>query len=334
MNTAKERVNAGSNDDEPTVPRVPKDLLLVQGTDSTFGSFPSRLEHILTETMDKVTVECTVFPAYELPTGGGAGAAKIVLCGHSMGGLLAADTLRAFIRSRPDEGAPLWPRVIGCIAFDTPYLGLHPFVFKNSATRVAEAADTARTIVSDCALFHGERSGYIAPAKDSESTSKDTGWARWAPAAYTVGGAIAAGAAAGAAYWRREDITSGYKWAFDHMKYVGNLWDKEAMGKRLDDLVLVEQRGITFKMFYVLLPPSLPAFPSLRTFVVLPPRSSPAFASYIISRNSIASDEVQAHMGMFEPTQNDGYYELGLETARIIREASARSGQMHSTAPT
>ncbi|KIK29308.1 hypothetical protein PISMIDRAFT_7134 [Pisolithus microcarpus 441] len=117
------------------------------------------------------------------------------------------------------------------------------------------------------------------------------------------------------------------------MKYVGNLWDKEAMGKRLDDLVLVEQQGITFKMFYVLLPPSLPAFPSPRTFVVLPPRSSPAFPSYIISRNSVASDEVQAHMGMFEPTQNDGYYELGLETARIIREAAARSGQMHSTVP-
>lgn len=374
MTTAKERVNTGSNDDEPTVPRVPKDLLLVvfihgfKGTDSTFGSFPSRLEHILTETMDNVAVECTVFPAYEtkgelnvaverfadwlttltvqkeVTHGGGAGAVKIVLCGHSMGGLLAADTLCAFIKSRPDEGAPLWPRVIGCIAFDTPYLGLHPFVFKNSATKVAEVADTARTIVSDVLYFVGKSQDtsqakpnpplpQIAPAKESESTSKATGWARWAPAAYTVGGAIAAGAAAGAAYWRREDITSGYKWAFDHMKYVGNLWDKEAMGKRLDDLVLVEQQGITFKMFYVLLPPSLPAFPSPRTFVVLPPRSSPAFPSYIISRNSVASDEVQAHMGMFEPTQNDGYYELGLETARIIREAAARSGQMHSSVP-
>lgn len=38
----------------------------------------------------------------------------------SMGGLLAADTLLEFFRSRPDEGAPLWPRLIACIAFDTP----------------------------------------------------------------------------------------------------------------------------------------------------------------------------------------------------------------------
>lgn len=376
MATANERLNDKSNDSEPTAPRVPKDLLLVifvhgfKGTDSTFGSFPSRLEHILTETMDNAAVECIIFPAYEtkgelnaaverfadwlttltvqkeVAHGGGAGVAKIVLCGHSMGGLLAADALRAFIKSRPDEGAPLWPRVIGCIAFDTPYLGLHPFVFKNSATRVAEVADTARTIASDVLYFMGKNPDssqakpnpslrQIAPAteSESESTSKSTGWARWAPAAYAVGGAIAAGAAAGTAYWRREDISSGYNWAFDHMKYVGKLWDEEGMRKRLDDLMLAEQRGIIFKLFYVLLPPSPPSFPSPRTFVVLPSRSSPAFSNYIISKNSIASDEVQGHMGMFEPTQNDGYYELGLQTVKIIREAAARSG-MRSTVPT
>ncbi|KAI6152183.1 hypothetical protein BKA82DRAFT_993642 [Pisolithus tinctorius] len=374
MATANEKLNVEGNNDEPAVPDVPKDLLLIifihgfKGTDSTFGSFPSRLEHILTETMDNVAVECIVFPAYEtkgeltaaverfvdwlttltvqkeVAHGGGAGAAKIVLCGHSMGGLLAADALCALIKSRPDEGAPLWPRVIGCIAFDTPYLGLHPFVFKNSATRAAEVADTARTVVSDVLWFMGKNRDspqaksnpslpQIAAATESESSSKSTGWARWAPSAYVVGGAIAAGAAAGAAYWRREDITSGYNWAFGHMKYVGTLWDGEGMTKRLDNLLLAEKQGIIFKMFYVLLPPSPPSFPSPRTFVVLPSRSSPAFSNYIISKNSVATDEIQAHTGLFEPNTNDGYYELGLETAKIIREAAARSG-MHSTVPT
>lgn len=68
--------------------------------------------------------------------GGGAGKAKIVLCGHrfahhcdlrylltqtsSMGGLLAADTLINLASSRPDPQAPLWPNIIACIAFDTP----------------------------------------------------------------------------------------------------------------------------------------------------------------------------------------------------------------------
>ena len=37
-----------------------------------------------------------------------------------MGGLLAADTLRAFVDSRPDKDAPLWPKIVACIAYDTP----------------------------------------------------------------------------------------------------------------------------------------------------------------------------------------------------------------------
>lgn len=48
------------------------DLLLVvfvhgfKGTDETFGAFPTRLQHILTETVARVSVECIVFPAYEV----------------------------------------------------------------------------------------------------------------------------------------------------------------------------------------------------------------------------------------------------------------------------
>ena len=38
----------------------------------------------------------------------------------SMGGLLAADTLRAFVQSRPDKTAPLWPKIVALVAFDTP----------------------------------------------------------------------------------------------------------------------------------------------------------------------------------------------------------------------
>lgn len=37
-----------------------------KGTDSTFGGFPERLQHVLSETIPNVTVECIVFPAYEV----------------------------------------------------------------------------------------------------------------------------------------------------------------------------------------------------------------------------------------------------------------------------
>lgn len=38
-----------------------------KGTDLTFLNFPARLQHILSETLDNVKVECIVFPAYEVP---------------------------------------------------------------------------------------------------------------------------------------------------------------------------------------------------------------------------------------------------------------------------
>ncbi|EGN93031.1 hypothetical protein SERLA73DRAFT_190177 [Serpula lacrymans var. lacrymans S7.3] len=342
---------------------LPLDLILVifihgfKGTDTTFGDFPSRLEHVLTETVDHVRVECIPFPAYETKgelteaverfadwlttltvqkevengTGGGAGKAKIILCGHSMGGLLAADALLEFVNSRPDKQAPLWPKIIACIAFDTPYLGLHPFVFKNSATKAVEYASSARTVASDIFSLFGKKSTTpVAPQKlpaasitsSSMGTSSEAGWMKWAPAAYAVGGALIAGAAAGTAYYRRDDLGSGYTWATDHMKYVKNLWDEKTLQKRLDCLVEAEQNfGVLFRNFYTLIPPSFPSYTPARTFVVLPQQSSPSTSYFLPAKNSIASDEVQAHTGMFDAKSNDGYYALGLETAKIIREA-------------
>lgn len=38
----------------------------------------------------------------------------------SMGGFLAADSALEFVKTRPDQEGPLWPKVIACITFDTP----------------------------------------------------------------------------------------------------------------------------------------------------------------------------------------------------------------------
>jgi len=271
----------------------------------------------------------------EVSNGGGAGRVKIVLCGHSMGGLLASDALLEFLRTRPDPNAPLWPRIIACIAYDTPYLGIHPFVFKNSATRYVEYANAAKGAVSDVfSFFKGRGQPTATPPNPpllqitdgTTGTSSTSEWAKWAPAAYAIGGAVIAGATAGAAYMRRDDITSGYSWASDHMKYVGNLWDEKAMRDRLDNLLEANaDHGIIFKTFYVFLPASPPAYPDPRTFVVLPSRSSPTFARFIPTPNTVAKDEIEAHTGIFRAGNNDGYYRLGLSTAQVIREALAAS---------
>jgi len=41
----------------------------------------------------------------------------------------------------------------------------------------------------------------------------------------------------------------------------------------------------------------------------------------VLARNGLAADEVEAHTGMFSGKTNDGYYDLGLQTAQVIREA-------------
>jgi hypothetical protein len=59
-----------------------------------------------------------------------------------------------------------------------------------------------------------------------------------------------AGAVAGTAYYRRDDIGSGYGWATDHMKYVRNLWDEDALQKRLQDLIDAQgQLGVVFRTY-------------------------------------------------------------------------------------
>lgn len=61
-----------SEQDSLVVARQESDLVLVvfihgfKGTDETFGDFPQRLQHLLSETLERTTVEVVVFPAYEV----------------------------------------------------------------------------------------------------------------------------------------------------------------------------------------------------------------------------------------------------------------------------
>ncbi|KZV97257.1 hypothetical protein EXIGLDRAFT_764551, partial [Exidia glandulosa HHB12029] len=261
-----------------------------KGTDSTFGGFPERLQHILSQTIEHAKVECTVFPAYETKgelnaavekfadwlcnltvekevahgAGGGAGKAKLVLVGHSMGGLLAADTLIALHKSRVDDTAPLWPNIIACIAFDTPYLGLNPGVFKNQAEQAISYVNTASDIAKSFGFFGAAAKKMSSPAASTDklaltappsasatNQSAVAGWAKWAPA---VAGAIVTAGAAGAAYYRREDIASSWKWGNDHMKYVGNLWDEKALHARLEALARIrDELGVRFRVYFTVL---------------------------------------------------------------------------------
>lgn len=70
-----------------------------------------------------------------------------------------------------------------------------------------------------------------------------------------MGGVLLAGAAAGTAYYRRQDIEKSVTWAQDHMKYVGNLWDEKQLADRLTSLMNLSRtkaeggEGIIFRKY-------------------------------------------------------------------------------------
>jgi hypothetical protein len=183
-----------------------------------------------------------------------------------MGGLLIADTLLEFINSRPNQDDPLWPRIIACLAFDTPaspfhlfspairrltwstlqYLGIHPGVVKNTFTKAAEYATIGSALFGALA---GLGAGKAASSSNQSSSSSSNGpvsmWSRLSsPLTLAVGGAVLA-AAAGAYYG--EELNTGFNWATDHLKYVGNLWDEAVLKKRFEALTKVEKYGVTFR---------------------------------------------------------------------------------------
>jgi hypothetical protein len=83
---------------------------------------------------------------------------------------------------------------------------------------------------------------------------------------------------------------------------------------------------------YTNLPPNPPEFLTSRTFVVLPKYGSRSKAHFSPANNGLAPDEIQAHTGMFSASTNDGYYELGLASAKIIRDAVLTSQGIVKTA--
>jgi hypothetical protein len=95
---------------------------------------------------------------------------------------------------------------------------------------------------------------------------------------------------------------------------------------------MLDQPFIQPFRFYTVIPPNPPMFPYSRTFIVIPPNtaqqplpgsnaSRSIYNRFLSAPNGIAADEIQAHTGMFEAKTNDGYYQLGLEVSRVIREA-------------
>jgi hypothetical protein len=132
------------------------------------------------------------------------------------------------------------------IQFLLQYFGINPFVVKHSVTKASEYMNAATTVGS--ALL-GSLAGLGAQkATQTQQPISQAPQSKWGSAMYAIGGAVMAGAVAGGAYYRRDDLTQGLSWASDHLKYVGNLWDEESLKQRVEALIDIEkERGIIFR---------------------------------------------------------------------------------------
>ncbi|KAJ9477452.1 hypothetical protein PHBOTO_001028 [Pseudozyma hubeiensis] len=364
-------------------------------SDTTFEDFPSRLTYNLQETYPGLHVKSLVYPTYDtrgslaaavesfvewlteqtvtleskpeidpstgniVPNsgkGGGMGSVKIVLAGHSMGGLVAVDAALAIAQSSADQQAKtpsekrsslkLWPRVIGVLAYDTPYYGVHPGVFKHGINKYAGYLQTAQTIgtffapmgVGLAARWNSERQSQAqsngggsnstrstAASRNTDEAASSRAKGNWRSALMATGAvALASGAAASAAYFNKDKLNGAYGWVTDHLAFVSNLWDDNALRLRLDRLV--DQPQILFHCYYTRLPStSRAANPQLdattardRTFIILPPRSARCAGSFTPMDNTKAVDEVDAHISMFSGKNNPRYFDLGLRTSGLI----------------
>jgi len=342
-------------------------LLLVfihgfRGTNSTFHEFPDRLKEMLSESIDNVVIDPIVFPKHNTKgrltsvvksfsnwlkklvpekeaahkERGGTGKAKIVLCSHSMGGLIAADALIKLVHDSWNADAPLHKQIIACLAFDTPYLGVHSNV---AAHILGKVKDKVLPITRKRAAGVGIVVGVLLLAQSAAVASMLVG-------IVTVG--------AIALYFKRDNkkVKGGYMWVKDHIKYVWHLYNEDELYTRLDNIIGFEKRmGILFRTFYTTSPPDPPPEPKRfrkskktapstdpnaggpRTFIVLPKETTVItdksteenaadFATHFLAaHNGKATDVIEAHKGMFQAATNDGYDQLESETSRMIEEA-------------
>ncbi|KAK8082422.1 hypothetical protein PG996_001203 [Apiospora saccharicola] len=388
-----------------------------QGGDDTFGTageFTEHLAALLSAELPKVEIRTLVYPKFEtrgdlhecvarfrdwllnkvidLEVAAGTPSPTVdpgvrtVLIGHSMGGIVAAETLIALTSDQPvhhdkkettaakdgsnnnkDDvegdgakkvGAPsspetgfnamMFPYVQGVLAFDTPYLGIAPGVVAHKANDHYQTAASALTQLSGLTSFWGgtkaaEDASRQKPAqkpvaaleapptqhKKQEGASKAAGggaWGNWGKMAMYAGAAGAVVAGGAAAYVKREQISSGWGWVGGHLEFVGCLAKGEEMKTRVRKMVqLTKELDLGFANLYTRLGKGAGSkevstvglvVGNDRTFCNLPTRQ--AAGDWRETVNDKATDEISAHMAMFEPKENLGYTQLSDDAKNII----------------
>jgi hypothetical protein len=327
----------------------------------------------------------------------------VVLIGHSMGGIVAAETYLLLASEQPIPAASsaqnpekpnfpsnttlgsttatsrptlarqdstsrtqniMFPHIQGILAFDTPFLGLAPGMVAHGLEGGSKAVSNAYNTYNDISSMFGwgtksepnvastaSQSKSIGalpapvsdPTADAAAAPKWQAWGKYAMFAGAAGAVVAGGAAA--LYSQRERLSAGWKWASDHLLFVGELFKPENLRKRVESVETeCRARGGGCANIYTNLGKGASGGYGItesiagkeRTFCNLPVQvekerkeikdnassstksKRPEGMKWVKSINEKASDETTAHVSMFIPRDNPGFYALGERAKECI----------------
>jgi hypothetical protein len=247
---------------------------------------------------------------------------RTVLIGHSMGGIVAAETVIGITSEKPiytEDGVEkasspsfnglMFPYIQGVLAFDTPYLGISPGVVAHGAEGHYAAATQAWNQISNLGIW-GNKATTSNAAVDAAkalpappaNASTPNAWQKWGRVAMYAGAAGAVAASGAAAYYNRDQLTQGWTWVSSHLEFVGCLAKAEELRKRVQYMVRLNQElNVGFANLYTKLgagaAPKTVAGTLLgndRTFCNLPKKEPGGLWQEAL--NDVANDETMAHM--------------------------------------
>jgi hypothetical protein len=240
--------------------------------------------------------------------------------------------------SLQDSSTLMFPYIQAILAFDTPYLGIAPGVVAHGAEKHWNTANSAysaysnvagafgwgksteggaQTVMSSSRMLEGAQKSAQAVSDTNADAASVPLWQKYGRVALFAGAAGAVAAGGAAAYMKREQISEGLGWATSHLEFVGSLARPEEMKKRLASIVkLSKTYDLGFTNIYTTLGHAVDSQEKSawtgkvmgrdRTFCNLPKGDLRQY--FIPAVNDKSTAETWAHMSMFDPKQNPGYY--------------------------
>ncbi|KAI7900777.1 uncharacterized protein BX663DRAFT_532179 [Cokeromyces recurvatus] len=240
-------------------------LLLVfvhgfRGTDTSFKDFPNRLQTLLTNTI-KANVNALIYPSYktagdlriavenfsswlcdqvskiqlELNQLQSTGKIMIVLLGHSMGGIVSAETILRFQDNKNNE--KLKGKIIGLLAFDTPFFSINENFVTDKAVSSLEKVrglstlwntGTATMTTAATVAKSMTASGHTNTTSNNNNRRSNNNVNKWG----LFAGIIGAAAIGTTAYIARDKIQATLTDVYDHLTFISDLTDINGCDER------------------------------------------------------------------------------------------------------